>query len=111
MRNAAMSQMEIEHREDVRGWTCLTLRGEIDMRSAPALKEALGSAIGEGPTALLVDLREVEFMDSSGLGALVSGMKRAQESGGRFALVCTDGPVRKVLAITRLDRAFELVAT
>lgn len=93
---------------DIRGWTCVHVEGEVDLQSAPVLKDALTSAIAAGIPALLVDLCDVGFMDSSGLGALVTGMKRAQEADTRFGLVCTDGPVRKVLTITRLDRAFEM---
>lgn len=96
------------------GWTHVKVTGEVDMQTAPRLKEMLAKTIegaGTTPTPLLVDLMDVAFMDSSGLGALISALKRTQEKDARLALLCPEGPVLKVLAITRLDLAFEVYAS
>ncbi|HEX9124195.1 MAG TPA: STAS domain-containing protein [Actinomycetota bacterium] len=89
-------------------WTVLDVAGEVDLFTAPALRERIVGLIGEGHLQLLVNLGEVGFMDSSGLGVLVAGLKRAREAGGEMALVCREGPTYKVLAITGLDRVFPI---
>ena len=59
-----------------------------------------------GADRVVVDLADVSFMDSSGLGVLIGALRRLRELGGHLALVCGEGPVRRVLAITGLDRLF-----
>jgi anti-sigma B factor antagonist len=89
-------------------WTILDVVGEVDLYTAPALREKLVSLIDEGSTRVLVNLAEVGFMDSSGLGVLVGGLKHAKERSGDLALVCVEGPVLKVLTITGLDKVFAI---
>jgi anti-sigma B factor antagonist len=92
-------------------WTVLDVAGEVDLYTAPSLRERLVSVIDAGATRVLVNLAEVGFMDSSGLGVLVGGLKHAKERGGELALVCVDGPVLKVLMITGLDKVFPIFDT
>lgn len=84
------------------------MAGEVDLATAPQLREALLHEAEEGTQNILVDLREVEFLDSSGLGVLVGVLKRMRERGGELALACSEGPVLKVLTITGLDRVFPI---
>ena len=84
----------------------LEVAGEVDIYTAPKLREKLVELIDAGATRLVVDLEGVGFMDSTGLGSLVAGLKRIKERDGEMLLVCTRQSVLKVLGITGLDRVF-----
>lgn len=90
------------------GAVVLTVTGEVDLSTAPRLREAIVEAIADGATRLVVDLDHVEFLDSTGLGVLVGGLKRARSHDGDLALVCTQPRILKVFEITRLDSAFTI---
>ncbi len=92
--------------EDRDGWQVLTLAGEIDVATAPRLRDRLVQLITDGPPRLVVDMSGLSFIDSMGLGALVSGLKRARAHDGDLRLAGASDHVAKVLAITRLDHAF-----
>ena len=92
--------------EDRDGWQVLTLAGEVDVASAPRLRDRLVQLITDGPPQLVVDMSGLSFIDSMGLGALVSGLKRARAHDGDLRLAGASDHVAKVLAITRLDQAF-----
>lgn len=84
----------------------LEVNGEVDIYTAPKLREKLVELIDAGNDRIVVDLEGVGFMDSTGLGSLVAGLKRIRERDGELAIVCTREPVLKVLGITGLDRVF-----
>jgi len=84
----------------------LEVSGEVDIYTAPKLREKLVELIDAGNDRIVVDLERVGFMDSTGLGSLVAGLKRIRERDGELAIVCTREPVLKVLGITGLDRVF-----
>jgi anti-sigma B factor antagonist len=88
--------------------TILSVNGEVDLYSAPALKERVADLVSSGRIRIAVDLAGVEFMDSTGLGVLIGGLKRCKEAGGTLALVGPREPVVKVLAITGLDKVFPI---
>ncbi len=92
--------------DEVDGWQVLHLAGEIDVATAPRLRDRLVALVTGGNPRLVVDLAGVSFIDSLGLGALVSGLKRARALDGDLRLVGATDHVAKVLAITRLDLAF-----
>jgi anti-sigma B factor antagonist len=83
--------------------------GEIDISSAPRLREAIVGVLAEGRTQIAVDLREVDFLDSTGLGVLVGGLKRARSAGGELRVISTSPRIAKVFAITGLDGIFQIV--
>lgn len=89
-------------------WTIVDVKGEVDLYTAPRLKTLLTDITAGGRSNIAVDFAGVEFMDSTGLGVLISGLKRCREAGGSLALVAPTGPVRKVLSITGLDRVFAI---
>jgi anti-sigma B factor antagonist len=89
-------------------WTVLVVSGEIDIATAPSLREKLHSLLAEGKRHLVIDLDEVTFLDSTALGVLVGVLKRARTEGGELRIVCNQPRVRKVFEITRLDSAFDL---
>ncbi len=93
------------------GWQVLTLAGEVDVASAPRLRDRLVQLVTDGPPRVVVDMSGLSFIDSMGLGALVSGLKRARAHDGDLRLAGPTDHVAKVLAITRLDLAFVVRAT
>lgn len=101
--------MDLVTETETRGqWSILHVKGEVDVYSSPKLKESLLGLIEEqGRIRIVVDLANVEFMDSSGLGVLVGGLRRVKEGGGEIALVCSK-PVLRVLSITGLDKIFKV---
>ncbi|HEX2031471.1 MAG TPA: STAS domain-containing protein [Actinomycetota bacterium] len=94
--------------EDRGDWTVVEVRGEVDLYTAPRLKERLLELIEGGRRRLAVDLDGVEFLDSTGLGVLIGALKRCREAEGSLALVAPRDPVMKVLGITGLDRVFPI---
>jgi anti-sigma B factor antagonist len=92
-------------------WTVVDVTGEVDLYTSPRLKDLLTDLAAGGQTRIAVEFEGVEFMDSTGLGVLISGLKRCREGGGNLALVAPTEPVRKVLSITGLDQVFSIHGT
>lgn len=89
------------------GQACIVvLKGEVDVYTSPRLKQELVEAVDAGCVNMVVDLRRLEFIDSSGLGVLVGGLRRVKEKGGTLRLVCDKESILKVFRITGLDRVF-----
>ena len=80
------------------------LRGSLDLATAPSLRAALIEAANEGKHDIIVDLSQLEFLDSTGLGAIIGAHRRALENGGRVRLIVNDGPISRLLTITGLMR-------
>lgn len=101
--------MELDiHAEQDGGVCVVTLAGEVDVYTAPALKEKLVSLIEGGCANVLIDMRDVGFIDSSGLGVLVSALRRAREREGTVRIVCTRESILKIFRITGLDKVFPI---
>jgi anti-sigma B factor antagonist len=85
---------------------CAVLRvdGEIDVFTAPALRERLRDLAANGTVRIIADMRGVDFLDSSGLGVLVGGLKRVREHDGSLTPVITSTRILQVLEITGLTR-------
>jgi anti-sigma B factor antagonist len=86
----------------------LELGGEIDMRSFGELKGKFKELYTEKPAVLLVDMAHVEFMDSSGLAALVGALKWCRLNGSELRLAGLTQRVRSIFEICRLDSAFQI---
>lgn len=91
--------------------TVLHVGGEVDVYTAPRLRERLTELMDGGARKMIVDLGTVEFLDSTGLGVLVGAHKRLRASGGSLALVCTREPLLKIFRITALDQVFPLYSS
>ncbi|GLY26032.1 anti-sigma B factor antagonist [Micromonospora pallida] len=91
--------------------TVLEVGGEVDVYTAPRLRERLIELIDGGARKVVVDLGRVDFLDSTGLGVLVGALKRLRSVGGTFALVCDKEPLLKIFRITALDQVFPLHPT
>ncbi len=86
----------------------LRLHGELDLRTVPKLRMRLAEALERGSGAVVVDLTEVTFIDSTGLSALLNALRRLTRAGRRLLLSTQDGPVLRLLRMTRLDGTFPL---
>jgi anti-sigma B factor antagonist len=93
------------------GLGVVVLSGEVDLYTAPRFKQGMLELLDAGVVKLVVDLSAVSFIDSTALGVLIGGVRRANAAGGAMALVVTSRPVERVLAITGLDRVFTIHAT
>jgi anti-sigma B factor antagonist len=82
--------------------------GEIDVYSAPTLRDQLNGLVAAGHHHLIVDMQGVEFLDSTGLGVLVGGLKRVRTQEGTLHLVCSQERVLKVFRITGLTKVFSI---
>jgi anti-sigma B factor antagonist len=88
------------------GTLVFKLRGSLDLATAPTLRAALNEATETGSQHLIVDLTQLEFLDSTGLGVLIGAHRRAVERGGSFCLIVSDGPISRLLNITGLVTVF-----
>lgn len=91
--------------------TVLAVKGEVDVYTAPRLREKLLELVSQGAYRIVVDLEGVEFLDSIGLGVLVGGLKRLRSHDGDLSLVCTHPQILKVFKITGLTQVFSIYDT
>jgi anti-sigma B factor antagonist len=89
----------------------IDLTGEVDAYTAARFREAMLELIENGAVNLIISMENVEYIDSSGLGALVGGLKRVSERNGRIVIVCNNPQIRKVFEITGLEKVFRLYST
>jgi anti-sigma B factor antagonist len=94
--------------QSVGAYPVLAVRGEVDVYSAPALKNGLTELLGANGASVIVDLTDVGFLDSTGLGVLVAARSTAAEGGGRLPIVCDRERILKLFRITGLDVVFEI---
>jgi anti-sigma B factor antagonist len=87
----------------------LALEGELDMNSATLLREALTSVNGEEPGIVVLDLRDVSFIDSTGLKAIFAARNAVRDRGGRFAVTRGSAQVQRLLSVTRLDEHLQTI--
>jgi anti-sigma B factor antagonist len=92
-------------------FTVLRPRGDIDVATAARLKEAVTEVLLAGDLDVMVDLENVDFIDSTGLGALVGGRRRALALNGSFGLVCAEAHLLKVFRLTGLDKVLTISGT
>src|SRR5438477_550081 len=88
------------------GFTVLAVHGEVDVYTAPRLRERLVELVSQGKRQIVVDLGAVDFLDSTGLGVLVGGLKRLRSHDGDLTLVCTQQRILKVFEITGLTKVW-----
>lgn len=97
-----MIEFAVETRED--GIGVVTPEGRLNMVSARRLKEILSELVDNGTSKIVVDLGETTFLDSSGLGALIGGLKSARQAGGDLRIARVSPSVMTVFELTNLDR-------
>jgi anti-sigma B factor antagonist len=91
------------------GATLIAVQGELDLASSPALREELDRAHDAGTELVVLDLRELVFMDSTGLSVVVKAHQRALESGRRFAVVRGGKQVERLLTLTGVSERLTVV--
>jgi anti-sigma B factor antagonist len=94
---------------ELAGGVHVELSGELDIATAPKLDEEVRRLETEGHELIVIDLRGLQFMDSSGLRSLLAADTNARELGRRLVIVRGDDRVQRVLRITRLDERLEIV--
>ncbi len=93
------------------GAVVVAASGEVDLATAPELRDRLDAAIGHGNDRVVVDLRDVTFIDSTGLGMLIRAFNQCKERGVRFSLVIAEARILKVFEITGLTDLFPISTT
>ena len=93
---------------EVDGTTVVSVGGEIDVYTAPKLRDKITELVAAGSHDLVVDLEAVEFLDSTGLGVLVGGLKKVRAHDGSLQLVCTQDRLLKIFRITGLAKVFAI---
>ena len=99
------------HVHAVDGNQVFELSGSLDIATSPTVRAALTEASEHGNHRLIVDLTNVEFLDSTGLGALIGAQRRAKEVDGDVRLVVKEGQILRLLRITGLLKVFEVYPT
>jgi len=90
------------------GWSILRVNGELDMSTAPRLRQRIIAIVASGSEQLILDLDGVDFMDSTALGVLVGAVKRIRTNNGELRVVCTRENILKLFELTGLNTVFNL---
>ncbi|WP_040157657.1 STAS domain-containing protein [Mobilicoccus massiliensis] len=93
---------------DMGRFTVVEATGDIDLISAPVLRASLDTLFRDARSRLVMDLRGVPFLDSTGLGVLVGAQRAVRHHGGDVRIVCSDPRVLRVFSITGLDQVFSI---
>jgi anti-sigma B factor antagonist len=106
----AQQKVEIDI-EDSGDYRILRPTGDLDVYTVGSLRDSLGKMIEDGTPRVVVDLDGVPFMDSSGLGALMGGVRRMREAGGDLAIACTREQHLKLFTITGFGEGVSIAPT
>ncbi|HMA99918.1 MAG TPA: STAS domain-containing protein [Spirochaetota bacterium] len=88
--------------------TIIDVKGPVDLYHSGKLKDAIEKKISEGGRKFIINLEKVEYIDSSGIGSLISSMQNLKKVSGSLALLKLTEPVEKVFKLTRLDGFFKI---
>jgi anti-sigma B factor antagonist len=99
------------HMHVVDGMQVFELSGSLDIATSPTVRASLLEASARGDHRLIVDLTNVDFLDSTGLGALIGAQRRAKEFDGEVRLVVKEGQIVRLLRITGLLKIFAVYST
>jgi len=110
MRTVTTMELAVS-RQSVHGVPVVAVSGEVDVYSAPKLSENLNQLLDAGTATIVVDLTEVAFLDSTGLGALIAARTATDKLGGSLPVVCTQDRILKLFTITGLDDVFSIFPT
>jgi anti-sigma B factor antagonist len=99
-------QIELEPRDN--GAALVSVQGRLDAAAAPTFKQQITDAISQGNVRLALHIAHVSFMDSTGLGALVSSLKAARRANGDISIIAPSPQVQKLFKLTAMDRVFQV---
>ena len=102
-----MAELEVRN-QTLGGCLIVRVAGELDVATAPLLREHIIGQLGLGQTKMVIDMSRVPFVDSTGLSGLIVAHHEAKARGGSVRLACAHRSVLRVFEITRMDRLFEL---
>jgi anti-anti-sigma factor len=102
-------QIELEPRDQ--GGAVVNVQSRLDAAAAPTFKQRITDAIAQGNVRLALHIAHVPFMDSTGLGALVSALKAVRKANGDIGIVAPSPQVQKLLKLTAMDRVFRVFAS
>ncbi len=105
------AEIKISYEEPDERTRIIIASGEIHVSTAGVFSEALNDAVTDGRTAIVLDLTDIGFIDSTGLSVLLNGLRRVTRAKGRMALVCVSPTVLRLFTITKLDTTFDIFAT
>ena len=88
--------------------TVVAVGGEIDVYTAPKLRDKITELVGAGIYDIVIDLEAVEFLDSTGLGVIVGGLKKVRAHDGSMELICSQDRLLKIFRITGLAKVFTI---
>jgi anti-sigma B factor antagonist len=91
---------------EVGGRTVVAVGGEIDVYTAPKLRDTITELVAAGNYDIVIDMERVEFLDSTGLGVLVGGLKKVRAHDGSLELICSQERLLKIFRITGLAKVF-----
>lgn len=100
-------ELEVTTRE-IGEYTIVKLKGEVDIYTAPSLRETIVNTVEKGRYMIVVDLDEVDFLDSTGLGVLVGGLKRVKQHDGELGIICNQENILRIFKITGLTKIFKV---
>lgn len=100
-------ELEVDHTTDG-DYDIVAPRGEVDLSNYTQLRDRIDELIVSGRTRVVLDLSETEFLDSTALGGLIAGRRRAYAAGGSFEVVCARPQLMKLFQITKLDLVFSV---
>jgi anti-sigma B factor antagonist len=100
--------LRVRHHDD---WAVVFVGGEVDLATCPQLRDALAELVDQEVYHLIVDLEGVSFLDSSGIGVLVSVLRRTRDHGGSLRLTAPGPQVRRVLELTGVTKLLTTYAT
>ena len=95
----------------VEGVSIIDLQGEVDVYTAPDMKQQIIDLLDGGSQRILVNLQSVDYLDSTALGVLIGGLKRLRERNGVLDLVCPNPRIKRIFEITGLDKIFDIYNT
>jgi len=101
---------ELDAERTADGVDIVNVRGEIHLTTAPSFRERLEAIIESGDATIVLDLTGVEFIDSTGLSVLLSGLRLVNQRNGHMALVLKNPTVKRLFQITSLDLTFAIFA-
>ena len=101
---------EVQYEELDDGIRAFTVRGELDMNTAPDLEQGLEDALEKSSASIILDLSACEFIDSTGIALIVRTWQRLEDkgSGGKLVLCCCNHQVRRLLKITGVESSISM---
>jgi anti-sigma B factor antagonist len=100
--------LRVETRSPREGVAVIALGGEVDVYTSPRVKQEIVDLLSQGTGKLVVDLSGVDYLDSTGLGVLIGGLKRARERDGDLKLICDNVRILRIFEITGLTKIFDI---